>query len=768
MKQKIAKYLIYTTLALVAVSYLPWVYLTIGYYILRYAIMACMATTLVLTFSIEKYFSERFMRLFAVTIILVAAEFLFFYLSGRHFRLADLSQLIIAFLCIGIGITLDNDIKSWANVCYYYTLGLIVMGVLNCFYWAGGLYIPEHYMLNEGKNQVGGLIAIAGTACFFFGIKIKEQRTHFLVLFFLTLLVLLLIRARSDCFAMLLCTLFVGIKDCNWKWQWNLKTVVTILGICLIGYIIYTGFICDELHTFMVGGKSSDDLDVLTSNRMERNHQGLEFLMKDPFNGEQEEESGILLIHNYILLRLVRYGIWSLPLVGFYLYFGVKTICGLFKNRKTRVQDVGYIACALPLLVSFVEPNFPYGPGSIQMLAFLLLGATFRHQQQELPTRVCDTPAESPHKVLHICNDFTYSKVHTELYQQLDKLGVEQIIYSPIRNQTLKGNNRFEGSHSEIVYSFILKPLHRIFFNRKIDVIEKDICQKVDLSQIGIVHATNLFSDGATALQLKRHYGISYIVAVRNSDLNAFLKLPHLWWVHRAVIQEAEKVVFISPSHHRRLSNHWTLMGMRKTLAQKSLIMPNGINQYWLDHLQANPQQHAHNHGICYVGNFDANKNVLRLIEAVLKLKDTFSDIHLDLVGGTGNREQDVLQLVEKHSETLSYKGKIYEKDRLQQVYLSNSIFAMPSIHETFGLVYVEALSQGLSVLYTKNEGIDGIFTEKVGESVHPTNLQEITDALHRLLSQPQNYESLATDKFELFSWKHIAEKYQEIYCPFI
>ena len=46
----------------------------------------------------------------------------------------------------------------------------------------------------------------------------------------------------------------------------------------------------------MVGGKSSSDLDVLTSNRWERNQKGLEFLLKDPLLGEQEESSGILII----------------------------------------------------------------------------------------------------------------------------------------------------------------------------------------------------------------------------------------------------------------------------------------------------------------------------------------------------------------------------------------------------------------------------------------------------------------------------------------
>ena len=408
-------------------------------------------------------------------------------------------------------------------------------------------------MLDEGKNQIGGMVAIAGSVMYFFTLKLPKQRTHFLVLFILTLLLLVLIRARSDCFALLACALFLSVKDIHWEWRPSLKNILTILGILLIAYIIYVGFISDELTRFMVGGKSSSDLDVLTSNRWERNQKGLEFLLKDPLLGEQEESSGILIIHNYILLRMVRYGIWSFPLVAFYLYFGIRTIVALFRERWTALRDVGFVACTIPLMVSFVEPNFPYGPGSVQMMAFLLLGATFRQYQQ--------APAHDAHgnTVLHISNDFTYSKVHTELYQHLDQEGVQQIVYTPIRNESLTGQNAFEGEHTRIIYSFILKPLHRLFFNRKIDKIGKDIAKQVDLDDVACVHATNLFSDGAAALWLKRHYGIPYIVAVRNSDLNAFLKYtPHLWWVHRAVIREAEKVVFITPMLQQRLTNSIT------------------------------------------------------------------------------------------------------------------------------------------------------------------------------------------------------------------
>ena len=41
-----------------------------------------------------------------------------------------------------------------------------------------------------------------------------------------------------------------------------------------------------------------------------------------------------------------------------------------------------------------------------------------------------------------------------------------------------------------------------------------------------------------------------------------------------------------------------------------------------------------------------------------------------------------------------------------------HQIFAMPSFNETFGLVYIEALSQNLPILYTKSEGIYKYFEE--------------------------------------------------------
>ena len=52
-------------------------------------------------------------------------------------------------------------------------------------------------------------------------------------------------------------------------------------------------------------------------------------------------------------------------------------------------------------------------------------------------------------------------------------------------------------------------------------------------------------------------------------------------------------------------------------------------------------------------------------------------------------------------------------KSELLGIYRSSSIFIMPSTGETFGLVYIEALSQSLPVIYTKGDGVYG-FLENV------------------------------------------------------
>ena len=91
-------------------------------------------------------------------------------------------------------------------------------------------------------------------------------------------------------------------------------------------------------------------------------------------------------------------------------------------------------------------------------------------------------------------------------------------------------------------------------------------------------------------------------------------------------------------------------------------------------------------------------------------------------------------------------------------------MFAMPSIHETFGLVYIESLTQHLAVVYTKDQGIDGLLDERVGEKVNALSISSIKAAIARILNNRSQYKAGEVVDFTVFDWGRIADKYREIY----
>ena len=368
-------------------------------------------------------------------------------------------------------------------------------------------------------------------------------------------------------------------------------------------------------------------------------------------------------------------------------------------------------------------------------------------------------------KVLHICNDFCGSKVHANLYAELDKQGIQQTVYTYYRDASLAGKNSFEGEATEFVYRPILSTYHRILYHKKIRDVYNDLERQLaaSLQTYDLAHATTLFSDGAVALRLYKKYGVPYIVTVRNTDINEFLGYaPHTWEMGRKVLRGARKIVFISKAPMEKFCRHMAIKGLLSEISHKFVIQPNGIEDYWLDRVCVDEKNLSHN--IIYVGKFDLNKNVVRLIKAVLCLRNNYPDIHLHIVGGDGLEQKKVLKLVDGNKECLTYHGKIFDKDKLAQLFRQCSIFAMPSIFETFGLVYIEALSQGLSVLYTKDQGIDGLLDERVGEKVNALSTQSIADGLLKMLVNRNNYFSHEVVDFEQFRWSLIAKMYMSLY----
>jgi len=371
-------------------------------------------------------------------------------------------------------------------------------------------------------------------------------------------------------------------------------------------------------------------------------------------------------------------------------------------------------------------------------------------------------------RILHICNGYADSKVHCNLTRALDDLGIEQTVYCPVREERLLGKNQFDGKHINFVYSFCIKPWYKFVYHYKRWMLYRDMKRKINLKNFDVIHAATLFSDGGLALKVHKTHGIPYIVAVRNTDINVYIrKLKHTHNLGREILVNACRIIFISKAEKKEFEESDFAKCIYKEIEKKIVCQPNGIDDFW----HANIYYGKHSgQTILYVGDFSVNKNICRLADAVLQLREekAFEGINLLIIGGrkegiVSKNDYNIEQVIMDNPMAIKTLGFICDKNILMEEMRSCAIFAMPSIHETFGLVYLEALSQNLPVIYSKGQGIDGLFDNSVGLAVNALSVSDIKEAIRTILLNPSFYGNKSID-FSCLRWENIAKNYLEIY----
>lgn len=373
-------------------------------------------------------------------------------------------------------------------------------------------------------------------------------------------------------------------------------------------------------------------------------------------------------------------------------------------------------------------------------------------------------------KVLHLANDYSGSTVYKNLCEALDRQGVEQAIYVGVRLEKLVNKNApvFSIPTSTVIYRNILNFYTRLDFLHKIQKVKNDVIKSIDVHQYKIVHAHTWYSDGAVAYELNKTFGIPYIVTIRGTDYNVFFKhMLHLRHYGLRILQGASKIIFISPSYQRKLHKSSFFLKRSTILDERSVVIPNGIHDYWLNNPEEKKQSLEIPLKLLYVGRFTKGKNTERLIKSVDELISRGIECRLSLVGGGGTEHQKIMKMIKSKSH-IRYFGKVADKNQLKDIFRQNDIFVMPSRFETFGLVYIEAISQGIPVVFTARQAIDGLYDPAIGEAVRWNDVNDIAGGIEKIYRNYDKYAFNAYDIVKNHRWDDIAHKYDNIYTSVI
>lgn len=375
--------------------------------------------------------------------------------------------------------------------------------------------------------------------------------------------------------------------------------------------------------------------------------------------------------------------------------------------------------------------------------------------------------------LLYLADDYPYSSVHHNLVQHIaDKEEWKVTVFCTLREPM--PDHFAEERYGDLNYRVIAVPIglspirYRISFGRKTVQRQKLLEEHIDLGNIDHILCSTTFSDGAVAYALLQQRSITYSTIVRSTDTDFYLRLmPHLWRLGSRIVNHASHIVAITPSIKSALLN--SPIG-NSIEANRIHIIPNGIHPYWHEH-QLAKESHPHNIGqfeMLFVGDFSRNKNGLGVIKAFLHLQHKNPNIRITLVGGApGDRFRDhshrILHLI-KGNPAINFVGQIRGPEKIAEIFHRADLFVMVSHNETFGLVYIEALSQGLPIVYSRGHGIDGFFDQiPVGEKADSHNPQSIVNAMDSIIKNYDQYTGIGKN-LQQFNWKNIAEEYQSLF----
>lgn len=370
-------------------------------------------------------------------------------------------------------------------------------------------------------------------------------------------------------------------------------------------------------------------------------------------------------------------------------------------------------------------------------------------------------------KVLHINCNYIGTTLHQLMIEELQEKGIENEVFVPTYDKniaTITPNNN-------VYVSECFKKWDRLAFDYKQNKIIKEIEKHYNVASFDLIHAYTLFTDGNAARVLSEKYGVPFVVAVRNTDVNTFFKKV-IYLRNRGIktMHKAQKVFFLSAAYRNEVFKRYVSKKCYEELYEKSEIVPNGIDAFWFEHLfkeRDNKKiENQINHKIIrlvYAGGIDKNKNITATCKAIDSLKKDGWKVEFTVVGKI--KDQVIFEAIKDKVTYLAARPK----EQLIDVYRKADIFVMPSLTESFGLVYVEAMTQGLPVIYSRGQGFDGQFPDgAVGKSVDPRKIIEIAQAVKYIAKNYSRMSESALKNSETFKWSKICETYKKIYSAII
>lgn len=269
-----------------------------------------------------------------------------------------------------------------------------------------------------------------------------------------------------------------------------------------------------------------------------------------------------------------------------------------------------------------------------------------------------------------------------------------------------------------------------------------------------LIYAHFSFPSGYVAMELSERYGVPFVVDEHYSLYFEDKLNPYIVNLTRKVIQNSNAFVCVSEKLRNALYRH---TGLCKGIQ----VVPNLVNKRYV----FTPKKRESVFTFFSAGNFFKNKNFELLIDSFAQTFSSEENVRL-LIAGDGVERQHIEQKISNlnRGKQISLLGKI-DSEHMLENYINCDSFVLLSGHETFGIVYREALAVGRPIISSKNGGIEEGWKNEYGILLEKISVDCASAALRSMYENCNDYYGNVISEMccEKYSEKVIATRINEI-----
>lgn len=268
---------------------------------------------------------------------------------------------------------------------------------------------------------------------------------------------------------------------------------------------------------------------------------------------------------------------------------------------------------------------------------------------------------------------------------------------------------------------------------------------------------------GFLSLVFKFQFGLPYIVSLRGADVPGYSdRFGMIYKILTPIIR------YIWKKSDAVVSNSEGLKGLALEAKpnQKIDVIYNGID---IGEFAPRPTGDMDVFKILCVSRLTKRKGVEYLISAVAEIVEK-NLLQVELViAGDGDDSKRLKKIVSDLNidNYVKFLGLVPHNE-LSAVYNSASMFVLPSLNEGMSNTMLEALASGLPIVATDTGGTKELVSDGVnGFIVKMQDSEDLRVKIEAILSDDLLREKMAEKsraQAEEMSWKHVAEKYFDLY----